>query len=127
MTMLDHVGLDVASYAVSKAFYTEALAPLGYAVVEEIQGNCGFRPAGKPQFWIHEAGGAGQQRTGPVHIAFGANDRSAVDKFYGAAIAAGGRCNGKPGLREIYHPNYYGAFVFDPDGNNVEAVSHFPE
>jgi len=125
--MLDHIGLDVVSYDVSKAFYESALAPLGYTVVEETHGYCGFGPAGKPQFWIHEISGDGVGRSGPTHIAFAAENRAAVDEFHAEAIAAGGRCNGKPGLREIYHPDYYGAFVFDPDGNNVEAVNHLVE
>lgn len=118
--MLDHIGLEVNSYDVSKSFYADILAVLGYVVVEETHGWCGFGPPGKPQFWIHE----GAPPTAPIHVGFAAGDRAAVDRFYTTAIAAGGRDNGPPGIREIYHPNYYGAFVLDPDGNNIEAVCH---
>ena len=118
--MLDHIGLEVNSYAVSKSFYADILAVLGYVVVEETHGWCGFGPAGKPQFWIHE----GAPATAPIHVGFSARDRAAVDRFYATAIRAGGTDNGPPGIRELYHPNYYGAFVLDPDGNNIEAVCH---
>lgn len=121
--MLDHIGLEVRDYAVSKAFYAEVLAALGYGLVEETHGWCGFGPPGKPQFWIHE----GQPAATPVHVAFAASDRTVVDRFHATAMSAGGRDNGVPGLREIYHPNYYGAFVLDPDGNNIEAVCHAAE
>ena len=86
--------------------------------------SCGFGAAGtgKPEFFV-----AARERSGPVHVAFTSRDRAGVDAFYEAAIAAGATDNGKPGIRELYHPNYYGAFVFDPDGNNVEAVCHQPE
>jgi catechol 2,3-dioxygenase-like lactoylglutathione lyase family enzyme len=128
--MLDHIGLDVASYQISKRFYELVLAPLGYGIVEETHGFCGFGPPGKPLFWIHEAADGSTTGSGkgvPIHVGFAAANRPAVDAFYAAAIAAGARDNGPPGLREIYHPNYYGAFVFDPDGYNVEAVCHLPE
>ena len=125
--MLDHIGLDVASYNVSKAFFEAALKPLGYGVVEETHGYCGFGPAGKPQFWFRETETPRSGEIKPIHIGFAANSRAAVDTFYKAALAAGGRDNGPPGLREIYHPNYYGAFVLDPDGNNIEAVCHLAE
>ena len=118
--MLDHIGIQVRSCAQSKAFYSELLAILGFVLVEETHGWCGFGPPGKPQFWIHE----GEPAAAPVHIAFVAKDRAVVDRFYEAAIAAGGKDNGPPGVRETYHPNYYGAFVLDPDGNNIEAVCH---
>lgn len=118
--MLDHIGLEVRSYSVSKAFYALVLAELGCAIVEETHGWCAFGPPGKPQFWIHE----GEPAAAPIHIAFVAKDRRAVDRFYAAAIAAGGRDNGPPGIREAYHANYYGAFVLDPDANNIEAVCH---
>ena len=121
--MLDHLILGVGDYDRSKAFYLAALAPLGYEVVLEHDGlSCGFGNAGKPEFWV-----GARERSGPVHVAFTSPDRPGVDAFYKAAIAAGATDNGKPGLRELYHPNYYGAFVFDPDGNNVEAVCHAPE
>lgn len=125
--MLDHIGLDVASYEVGKKFYELALAPMGYGIVEETHGFCGFGPPGRPQFWIHETAAGQSEALQPVHVAFNAGNRAAVDAFYAAAIAAGARDNGPPGLREIYHPNYYGAFVFDPDGHNIEAVCHLAE
>jgi catechol 2,3-dioxygenase-like lactoylglutathione lyase family enzyme len=121
---IDHIGLDVADYAKSKAFYEQALAPLGMKVLmEPVPGICGFG-GDFPFFWI------GQRDLGPqtgVHVAFTAKDRAMVDAFHAAALAAGGTDNGGPGVREIYHPHYYGAFVLDPDGNNVEAVCHKPE
>ena len=121
--MLDHLGLGVADYDRSKAFYSAALAPLGYEVVLEVNElACGFGNAGKPEFWIEK-----RERSGPVHVAFKSADRTGVHAFYEAALAAGATDNGRPGLRELYHPDYYGAFVFDPDGNNVEAVCHRPE
>ena len=126
--MLDHTGLPVSDYARSKAFYLQALAPLGYALVMEVQQHendapaAGFGANGKPDLWI--GGEGGLQR--PIHIAIAAQDRAAVDAFYRAAIAAGGKDNGAPGLRPHYHPNYYAAFVLDPDGHNIEAVCHTP-
>lgn len=125
--MLDHIGLDVNSYQASKSFYQTVLATLGYGVVEETHGHCGFGPPGKPLFWFSERTGPAPAAITPIHIAFVAADRAGVDAFHAAALAAGGRDNGPPGLREIYHPNYYGAFVLDPDGNNIEAVCHLAE
>ena len=120
--MLDHLGLRVLDYAKSKRFFVSALAPLGYEIVMEFGGvTAGLGTPGKPDFWI-----APGEASGPVHVAFASPDRATVDAFYEAAIAAGGRDNGAPGLRREYHPNYYGAFVFDPDGNNIEAVCHAP-
>jgi catechol 2,3-dioxygenase-like lactoylglutathione lyase family enzyme len=120
--VLDHLGITVRDLGVSKAFYLAALAPLGYELLmEPIEGVSGFGMGGKPDFWLREGESAGQ-----VHVAFSRDDRSAVDAFHEAALAAGGRDNGGPGVREIYHPQYYGAFVLDPDGNNVEAVCHRP-
>ncbi|MEJ2478922.1 MAG: VOC family protein [Acidihalobacter sp.] len=121
--IIDHIGFPVADYAESKAFYTQALAPLGISQVLEVRGWAGFGKQGKPEFWFGE-GGPKQQ---PMHIAFTAENRAQVRAFYEAALAAGGRDNGAPGIREIYHPNYYGAFVYDPDGHNIEAVCHAPE
>jgi catechol 2,3-dioxygenase-like lactoylglutathione lyase family enzyme len=119
--MIDHVGLRVADYARSKRFFEQALAPLGYSLLMEFDGAAaGFGTQGKPDFWI--GGGAGA----PVHVAIVSADRAGVDAFHRAALAAGGRDNGGPGLRPQYHPNYYGAFVLDPDGNNIEAVCHTP-
>ena len=126
--MIDHVGFPVSNYPRSKAFYLQALAPLGYALVMEVQQGendspaAGFGANGKPDFWIGGEGGLNR----PMHIAITAKDRAAVDAFYRAALAAGGKDNGAPGLRPQYHPNYYAAFVFDPDGHNVEAVCHTP-
>ena len=127
--MLDHAGFPVSDYKSSKAFYEKALAPLGYVLVMEVQQDrndspaAGFGAGGKPDFWIGGEGGLNK----PMHVAILAKDRATVDAFYQAALAAGGRDNGAPGLRPHYHPNYYGAFVFDPDGNNIEAVCHAPE
>jgi catechol 2,3-dioxygenase-like lactoylglutathione lyase family enzyme len=117
--MIDHVTVDVSDYPRSRAFYEAALAPLGYGVVTELDGACGFGPPGVDDFWI-----AGGGPSGPIHIAFAARDEAAVDAFHAAALAAGGRDNGAPGERPQYHPGYYGAYVLDPDGNNVEAVFH---
>jgi catechol 2,3-dioxygenase-like lactoylglutathione lyase family enzyme len=118
-SMIDHIGFPVSDYARSKAFYESALAPLGYILIMEVAADhtdsgspaAGFGKQSKPDFWI----GGNRLR-----------DRRTVDAFYRAAIAAGGRDNGAPGLRPHYHPNYYGAFVLDPDGHNVEAVCHAP-
>ena len=118
--MLDHVIITVADYETSKKFYLDALKPLGYDVIMEFGPACGLGIDGKPDFWIKE----GDAVTPPVHIAFQSKGRPGVDQFYDAAMAAGGKDNGGPGLRTGYHPNYYGAFVFDPDGNNIEAVCH---
>jgi catechol 2,3-dioxygenase-like lactoylglutathione lyase family enzyme len=127
--MIDHIGISVADLARAKAFYTAALAPLGSALVLEVTaeetgdgGAAGFGPPGKPEFWI----GTGGPRGGRAHVAFAASDRPSVDAFYKAAIAAGGRDNGPPGIRAHYHPDYYGAVVLDPDGHNIEAVCHRP-
>jgi len=121
--MLDHMGIDVSDYGRSRAFYRRALAPLGWNLLEEVQGWAAFGPPRQPVFWFRQA----SPPTGPIHIAFLAPDRAAVDAFYGAALAAGAKDNGPPGLRAVYHPNYYGAFVLDPDGHNVEAVCHRPD
>jgi catechol 2,3-dioxygenase-like lactoylglutathione lyase family enzyme len=126
--MLDHVGFSVSDYQSAKAFYLKALAPLGYALVMEVGQSdndahaAGFGADNKPDFWI---GGEGKLNH-PVHVALAAKDRATVDAFYRAALAAGGKDNGAPGLRPHYHPNYYAAFVLDPDGHNIEAVCHAP-
>ena len=120
--MLDHIGIPVSDLAVSRTFYARALAPLGAGVVMESNDAVGFGKAGKPQFWI----GASIMALSPVHIAFTAT-RAEFDAFYVAAMQAGGRDNGPPGLRPHYHPSYYAAFVLDPDGHNVEAVCHAPQ
>jgi len=124
--MIDHIGFSVSDYPRAKAFYQKALAPLGYVLVMEVQQDAndapaaGFGVGGKPDFWIGGEGGLNK----PVHIAITAKDRATVDAFYQAAIAAGAKDNGPPGLRPHYHANYYGAFVLDPDGHNIEAVCH---
>ena len=123
--MLDHVGFGVTDYDRSKAFYTQALAPLGITLLlEPVPGVGGFGEGQKPFFWIDTRRTAAQDA---VHVAFAVQDRATVDAFHAAALAAGGTDNGAPGIRAIYHPNYYGAYVLDPDGNNIEAVSHRPE
>ena len=122
--MVDHLTLRVADYARSKTFYQAALAPLGYEQIMEIEGFCGLGAGGKPGFWIARS----EEGCRPqVHIAFAARSRENVDRFYEAAIKAGAKDNGKPGLRKEYHENYYGAFVLDPDGHNIEACCHKPE
>jgi catechol 2,3-dioxygenase-like lactoylglutathione lyase family enzyme len=126
--MIDHVGFSVSDFARAKAFYEKALAPLGYALVMEVgppqseQPAAGFGGGGKPDFWIGSDGSPGK----PMHIAILAKDRQTVDAFHRAALAAGGKDNGAPGVRPHYHANYYGAFVLDPDGHNIEAVCHAP-
>jgi catechol 2,3-dioxygenase-like lactoylglutathione lyase family enzyme len=127
--MLDHTGLDVSDPARSRRFYDQALAPLGYKVLMEVPTEftggavvLGYGVPPKPDFWVHQ-GTPNQPR---LHIAFHAENRAQVDAFYKAAIAAGGKDNGAPGLRVHYHKDYYGAFVLDPDGHNIEAVCHTP-
>ena len=134
--MIDHVSLPVSDYARSRAFYDKALGMLGCKVQMEVADaphhvGAGYGPAAvpKPVFWIGAGREPGPQPVTPVgqHIAFAAPDRGAVDRFYAAALAAGGRDNGPPGLRPYYHPAYYAAFVLDPDGHRLEAVCHRPE
>ena len=126
--MLDHVGIGVSDFARAKVFYDKALAPLAIGVVMEVtaeqtgdQPACGFGSEGKPYFWF-----GGAPDIARSHIAFVAKDRPSVDAFYKAALAAGGKDNGAPGLRPHYHANYYAAFVLDSDGHNIEAVCHLP-
>jgi catechol 2,3-dioxygenase-like lactoylglutathione lyase family enzyme len=122
--MLDHVGFGVSDYARSKTFYEQALAPLGITLLmEPVAQAAGFGRDGKPFFWIETRGPAVE---GGLHVAFAVEDRATVDAFHAAALAAGATDNGAPGVRDIYHPNYYGAYVLDPDGNNIEAVCHRP-
>lgn len=121
---LDHAGFAVGDYDTSKAFYEKALAPLGITLMMEPSGEAaGFGRDGRPFFWVEARG---QPVRGRLHIAFVAADRDEVDAFHSAALQAGGADNGAPGTREIYHPHYYGAYVLDPDGNNIEAVCHKP-
>jgi catechol 2,3-dioxygenase-like lactoylglutathione lyase family enzyme len=124
--VFDHVSLNVSDYEVSKQFYEQTLAPLGYSVRVEFADwkSAGFGAEGvASDFWIGERDPTG---TG-MHVAFQAPDRATVDAFHAAGLAAGGADNGAPGIRGEYHPTYYGAYVLDPDGNNIEAVCHKPE
>ena len=121
--MLDHVSIGVCDLERSKAFYDQALRPLGIErLYAEGEHSAGYGHDRKAFFWI---GRREAVRTG-CHIAFAAKDRTAVDAFHAAAVSAGGRDNGAPGLRPQYHPDYYGAFVLDPDGHNIEAVCRRP-
>ena len=127
--ILDHIGISISDHAKAVTFYATVLAPLGISLIMEVPPELtggkhysGFGRDGKPDFWVSDDKKA---QTG-LHIAFAARNRAEVDAFYQAAIAAGAKDNGKPGIRTDYHPNYYGAFVFDPDGNNIEAVCHAP-
>lgn len=125
--MIDHLGIAVSDYNRAKSFFMSALAPLGYAVIMEVGAEhggpaLGLGADGKPDFWIGES----KDPISPLHLAFSAKDRPSVNAFHRAALAAGGKDNGAPGIRAHYHPNYYGAFILDPDGNNIEAVCHAP-
>jgi catechol 2,3-dioxygenase-like lactoylglutathione lyase family enzyme len=127
--MIDHTGVTVSDPAKSRRFYEQALAPLGYKMMMEIPVEftggtvvLGFGVPPKPDFWMNQ----GTPQVPHIHIAFHADTRAAVDAFYRAAIAAGGRDNGAPGPRPHYHKDYYGAYVLDPDGHNVEACCHTP-
>lgn len=128
--MIDHTGIAVSDLERSRAFYLAALRPLSIGLILEVTPEesgggayAGFGSEGKAFFWI----GGGERPSGPLHIALTARSRAEVDAFHKAALAAGGEDNGAPGLRPHYHPDYYGAFVLDPDGNNIEAVCHKPE
>lgn len=129
--MLDHVGIAVADARRSRAFYDLALAPLGIEMLMEVGSEhtesggtaYGYGKGRQPFFWFGDNEKVGKG----FHVAFTVDSRELVDAFYEAALAAGGTDNGAPGLRPDYHPNYYGAFVLDPDGHNVEAVCHRPE
>lgn len=122
--MIDHTSLNVSNYEKSKEFYSKALAPLNYSLLMDIpeMQAAGFGANGKPDLWISQ-----KEHRGTVHVAVTAEKRSLVDAFYKAALEAGGKDNGAPGLRSEYHANYYGAFVYDFDGNNIEVVCHKPE
>lgn len=117
---IDHIGIAISNYEVSKRFYTTVLATLDMVLIVEVQGWAGFGKNDKADFWF----GPDKTVQSPMHIAFAAQSRAQVDRFYEVAIACGAKDNGKPGLREHYHANYYGAFVLDPDGHNIEAVCH---
>ncbi len=118
--MIDHFTLTVSNLGRSKEFYSAALAPLGYRLLMDFGEFVGFGDEKKPYFWLKE----GPEASRPMHIAFRAKDRAAVNAFYDAALVAGARDDGKPGVRELYHPNYYGAFVIELDGHPIEAVCH---
>lgn len=127
--MIDHIGIKVVDFDRAKAFYDQAMAPLGASLMMMVPAEfTGGRKVGgygrdRPVYWLSE----GETVSDAKHVAFTARSRAEVDAFHAAALAAGGRDNGAPGLRPHYHPDYYGAFVFDPDGNNIEAVCHKPE
>ena len=128
--MIDHTGLSISEPTRSRRFYEQALAPLGYKVLMEVPTEftggimvLGMGVPPKPDFWLHE----GSPQTPRVHVAFAANDHATVKAFYDAAISAGGKDNGPPGPRPHYHQHYYGAFVLDPDGHNIEACCHAPQ
>lgn len=117
--MYDHIGLKVKDMKASARFYAAALAPLGHVPGSSGEGYAGFGPKDAPALWLHAFNG----KTGPgAHVCFKAKDRAAVDAFHREGLKAGGKDNGKPGLRKEYSPTYYAAFVIDPDGNNLEAV-----
>ena len=121
--ILDHIGIAVSNFEQSKHFFCSALAPLGIELIMEVHGWVGLGRGGKPELWF----GVHTEPQRPMHIAFVAENREQVRAFHAAAIAAGGTDNGAPGIREFYHPNYYGAFVLGPDRHNIEAVCHQPE
>jgi catechol 2,3-dioxygenase-like lactoylglutathione lyase family enzyme len=127
--MIDHVSLGVTDIARSKAFYDAALKPLGMTRIYDYEGGLGYGAGEKATFWIGAPLDPGRpvRAGGGTHVAFLAPDRAAVDAFHRAALAAGGKDDGAPGLRPIYHPDYYGAFVLDPDGHKIEACCHAPE
>lgn len=122
--IIDHIGLHVSDIERSRNFYIQALKPLEIELVMEVQGRVALGRDQKPEFWLAPAGDG--QINAPLHLAFRARSRAQVDEFYRAAIAAGAADNSPPGPRPIYHENYYGAFVLDPDGHNIEAVCHLP-
>lgn len=129
MSILDHVSLNVRDYAKSKVFYTQALAPLGITCMMEFGKAGGFGKDGKPELWIGEGNTTFQTpeqvaNITPIHVALTAKSRDEVDAFYKAALEAGAKDFGAPGIRAHYHPGYYGAFVLDLDGHDIEAVFH---
>lgn len=117
--MIDHVSLHVSNYALSKGFYQKALAPLGYSLLMDYETAGGFGSEGKADFWISQ-----KERAQKAHVAFAAQSRQQVDDVHKAAMDAGAKDNGKPGVREDYGPTYYAAFFLDADGNNIEVVCH---
>ena len=131
--IIDHLGFSVSNYDESKTFFSKALAPLGVSLITEVKGWAGLGEHGKPEFWFGQGGPArgdparGDPARGQMHVAFAADSREQVRQFYAAALEAGAKDNGAPGIRAHYHPDYYGAFVIGPDGHNIEAVCHKPE
>lgn len=123
MKIIDHIGFAISDFDCSKRFYDRCLAPIGVHLVIEIDGWAGYGYDDKAELWF----GVDELPQRPMHIAFSASDRAAVDAFHRSGIAAGGKDNGAPGIRAIYHPHYYGAFLLDPDDHNIEAVCHHPE
>ena len=121
--MIDHISISVSNFEASRDFYKDALAPLDYQIMMEGEDHCGFSVMQQPDFWIKKD----ETMSSGVHIAFTCREREIVDAFHAAALAAGGTDNGLPGPRLDYHPNYYAAYVLDPDGHNIEAVCHRPQ
>jgi len=121
--MIDHLTLKVRDIRRARAFYTAALAPLGYEILMEFEGGLGMGADKKPDLWLAQD----PDDVRPVHLAFTAPSRTAVREFHAAALRAGAKDNGGPGIREHYHPTYYAAFVLDENGHNLEAVVHRPE
>ncbi|HEX3775854.1 MAG TPA: VOC family protein [Polyangiaceae bacterium] len=127
--LIDHIAINVSDYARAKQFYAQALAPLGVSLIMEYGSAAGFGRDKKPELWL----GAGKsdfqsedqlEVITPIHVCLAARSRAEVEAFHAAALAAGGRDNGAPGIRAHYHAGYYGAFAIDPDGHNIEAVFH---
>jgi len=128
-SVIDHTGISASNFVPGREFYRQALAPIGYTLLLELSASvtggtevAGFGEAPKPDFWI----GKGEPNRPPIHVAFRVGERKLADAFHRAALAAGGRDNGAPGIGAHYHPDYYGAFVLDPDGHNIEMVCHAP-
>ena len=131
--MIDHLSTYATDFPATKRFYDAALGSLGYSIQAEMVARwdtdfperrcCAWGPSGRTIFWVIEV----REAASPRHLAFSAPDRQTVGAFHRAALTAGGADHGAPGLRPIYHEHYFGAFVLDPDGNNVEAVCHEPE
>jgi catechol 2,3-dioxygenase-like lactoylglutathione lyase family enzyme len=120
--MIDHISLRVQDFSRAVDFYKSALAPLGYKVLMEFPNVAGLGANGKADLWIMQS----DQQPSPTHIAI-SGERPQIKAFHEAALGSGGSDNGPPGLRLDYHPNYYAAFVLDPEGNNIEVVCHAPE
>lgn len=121
--VFDHIGFNVSDFPATRRFLLAALAPLDIVATKDGEGWTMLGRPGEGQLWIGSFG----SNPGPIHVAFAARTRDQVRKFHAAALAAGGKDNGAPGLRENYHPNYFGAFVIGPDGHNIEAVCHAPD